>query len=44
MEFTGQAFFFSQTRQIADVVDEHSTVNGHGASNGGVFGKGAYDD
>ena len=43
VKFTGQPFFFSQTGKVADMVDEHATVDGHGTSNRGVLGEGAYD-
>ena len=43
VKFTGQPFFFSQTGKVADMVNEHATVDGHGTSDRGVLDEGAYD-
>ena len=37
VQFAGQPFFLAQSRQVADMIDEHPAVNGHGASHGCVF-------
>ena len=38
VQFAGQPFFLAQSRQVADMIDEHPAVYGHGASHGCVFG------
>ena len=43
MKFAGQALFFAQSGEVANVVDEHPAVNGHRSTNRCVGFKGAND-